>query len=703
MCGRLPDLTGIGIADALQPDVASVPAATGAFVTLDAAGHALHDVQVYPTPAGHPAGVTFPYGFFGFTLPGLAPGGSATVRLILPPDAHPDHYFTWNGTTGQYAPFDFDGTTGAEIHGNVVTLHLVDGGRGDEDGLANGTIVDPGGPGSGVLTVAYTSGLPLGGWTAFQTGGSPNGQGSVSHDSGGFVLTEGDSLTSGIRRGFTVPDSPTLLTFTYTNLTFDTAATHSITAAFEAAFLDASGHTLAYTLAKDRDAFFNVTDGLTAALGRDTTTQDQGAEHTVNLDLSKLFPGTSGTLVFRLVHNDSDVHTSVRVRSRQASVSGAPSVNEGSPYTLNLSVQSPATIQSWTIDWGDGHTDTVPGNPATATHTYADGLQQYTIHATAMDDDGGIPADPLTVTVNNVPPTASITGPTTANEGSAVTYAGSFTDPAAAFDVPYSYAWSVTASNGQSIPGASGSIGSYPGSIPNFSFTPADEGTYTVSLVVTDGDGGTSPTATRTLTVTNVAPTVQATSHFELTHSAGGAPQVQVDLSGSFSGECRVAECRVWLNAGWNAGWLEPLFRPIRNKAMQSFRQRFAQKSCASPFRCSMATPLWSGAPTGGSPGFADTSQGEAEGALVQMQTGGAEGPEHVGRLSHPAAFLGAQHHPQRSQQRHTEGFRTGAGDGIVQDCGSRRPFLRERQHRGFSQTKAPLDQLAGDRRWSLP
>src|SRR5262249_33776479 len=41
----------------------------------------------------------------------------------------------------------FDGTTGAEIQDNVITLHLVDGGRGDADGVANGVIVDPGGPG----------------------------------------------------------------------------------------------------------------------------------------------------------------------------------------------------------------------------------------------------------------------------------------------------------------------------------------------------------------------------------------------------------------------------------------------------------------------------------------------------------------------------------------------------------------------------
>src|SRR5262249_35858589 len=47
----------------------------------------------------------------------------------------------------------FDGTTGAEIKDNVITLHLVDGGRGDADGIANGRIVDPGGPGVNVVPI----------------------------------------------------------------------------------------------------------------------------------------------------------------------------------------------------------------------------------------------------------------------------------------------------------------------------------------------------------------------------------------------------------------------------------------------------------------------------------------------------------------------------------------------------------------------
>jgi len=49
--------------------------------------------------------------------------------------------------------FMYDGTTGAEINGNEVTLHFVDGLRGDEDITVNDIIVDQGGPGQQVSNV----------------------------------------------------------------------------------------------------------------------------------------------------------------------------------------------------------------------------------------------------------------------------------------------------------------------------------------------------------------------------------------------------------------------------------------------------------------------------------------------------------------------------------------------------------------------
>ena len=54
---------------------------------------------------------------------------------------------------------------------------------------------------------------------------------------------------------------------------------------------------------------------------------------------------------------------------------------------------------------------TVSGNPASVTHTYADGLNNYTISAKATDEDGTYDAgNTVAVRVDNVPPTLSLSG-----------------------------------------------------------------------------------------------------------------------------------------------------------------------------------------------------------------------------------------------------------------------------------------------------
>ena len=78
-------------------------------------------------------------GFFAFDIEGLAPGATVTLTLTLPADARPTSYLKCvRGSCATYGR--------AAINANVVTLTLVDGGDGDDDGLANGVIRDPGAP-----------------------------------------------------------------------------------------------------------------------------------------------------------------------------------------------------------------------------------------------------------------------------------------------------------------------------------------------------------------------------------------------------------------------------------------------------------------------------------------------------------------------------------------------------------------------------
>src|SRR5262245_64103599 len=83
----------------------------------------------------------------------------------------------------------------------------------------------------------------------------------------------------------------------------------------------------------------------------------------------------------------------------------------------------------WVVTWGDGTTSTVMGNPSSVTHVYADGDADYTISATAADEDGTWNANSLAVHVRNVAPTLTIAGPSAVDEGSLFTLALSATDP----------------------------------------------------------------------------------------------------------------------------------------------------------------------------------------------------------------------------------------------------------------------------------
>src|SRR5207244_9318883 len=91
--------------------------------------------------------------------------------------------------------------------------------------------------------------------------------------------------------------------------------------------------------------------------------------------------GATSTTSFQLTVNDV---------SPSASISGPAAIAEGSAYTLSLSFSDPGVdpVQMWTINWGDGTTVNVAGNPPSATHVYADGPNGYTIRASASNDDG---------------------------------------------------------------------------------------------------------------------------------------------------------------------------------------------------------------------------------------------------------------------------------------------------------------------------
>lgn len=178
----------------------------------------------------------------------------------------------------------------------------------------------------------------------------------------------------------------------------------------------------------------------------------------------------------------------------------APSANpssnapqpEGSPVSFSANASDPGDANdplTYSWNFGDGGTSTQE-NP---THTYADN-GTYNVQLTVSDGDGGVTTKNISVEVTNVPPTADAGPDKAANEGQSVSFSGSATDPAEAHD-PLTYFWNF------------GDGGTATGQ--NVSHAYGDNGVYTVTLSVSDGDGGVG-TDQLTVTVSNVAPTANA-------------------------------------------------------------------------------------------------------------------------------------------------------------------------------------------------
>ncbi len=198
-------------------------------------------------------------------------------------------------------------------------------------------------------------------------------------------------------------------------------------------------------------------------------------------------------------------------------------VGEGEMVNLGGLFTDPGA-DTWiaTVDYGDG-TGVQPlalmGMTFALDHTYLDD-GTYTVTVGVTDDDGGVGQDTLTVAVNDLHPTASLTGSTALDEGQSGSFdaSGSTSYP----DTITSYEWDW---NYDGVTFAtSGGIGT------TQSHTWMDDGTYSVAVRVTDDDGS-SGVATRTVTVNDLGPVAALTGDPALSEGQTGS----FDASGSRS------------------------------------------------------------------------------------------------------------------------------------------------------------------------
>jgi len=233
-----------------------------------------------------------------------------------------------------------------------------------------------------------------------------------------------------------------------------------------------------------------------------TITDPQGLEGTSSKSVSV---GANGAPTV-VLHADRD-HVNP---GQSVAFDGTGTTDAETPDNLTL---------SW--DFGDG-SPAVTGTTAqvgNVAHSFANGDQTYTVTLTATDAGGASTAGSVQVQVGHFAPTAAYTAtPSPVSVDHEVIFDGTgSTDPEGK---PLAYAWSYTVGGGQ--PQSLGSSATV-----QHTFHVA--GTYAVSLTVTDADG-LGNTKTTNLSVTNAAPTADATA--TPSQPAQSAP-VTFDASGS--------------------------------------------------------------------------------------------------------------------------------------------------------------------------
>ncbi len=174
--------------------------------------------------------------------------------------------------------------------------------------------------------------------------------------------------------------------------------------------------------------------------------------------------------------------------------------DEGSSVSFtDLSTSYPDVIVGWEWDFGDGGTSTLQ-NPS---HIYGDN-DDYTVTLIVTDDDGTTDEISYEITINNVAPNVLAGEDEEVDEGAMISFAGAFSDPG--WLDTHIIEWDFGDGNF-----ASGTL------FPTNTY--GDDGSYEVTLTVTDDDGGVG-TETLTVTVNNVAPTIEPLETYEVNENS---------------------------------------------------------------------------------------------------------------------------------------------------------------------------------------
>lgn len=152
--GQLGDGNGDGVPDSEQQAVTSVPLqnkdGTNVFVTLTidpdvlAPTAQLRQVEQWSLPTDFPDNIAMPFDLIAFSAENIPVGGLVNFPIYVNGNIPVNGYFKQNAVGAWVNIATAIQTVGTKTR---IDFAIRDGGEFDADGIANGTIVDPGGPG----------------------------------------------------------------------------------------------------------------------------------------------------------------------------------------------------------------------------------------------------------------------------------------------------------------------------------------------------------------------------------------------------------------------------------------------------------------------------------------------------------------------------------------------------------------------------
>ena len=238
---------------------------------------------------------------------------------------------------------------------------------------------------------------------------------------------------------------------------------------------------------------------------------------------------------------DSDPFNITSANQAPTVNAGSYTVAEGTELTLAPVVSDPdgdALTYKWTVNTGgidtNGSCAFEDDTQKNAKITCTDDSQgapsgKFSLTLQVNDGNGHIVNGNGDLTVTNANPVADAGGPYSGNEGSAIQLNGSGDDPGDNDDSHLGYQWTVDDTGID----ADGECTLDNPASKNAKVTCTDDGSFKVSLVVSDDDGGTSVASEATLTVANVAPVANAGGAY----SGEEGSDIQLGGSGNDAGD----------------------------------------------------------------------------------------------------------------------------------------------------------------------